>query len=95
MEELIANRYVNALIGVTTSEERKTFSEQLSSIAEAFSDETVVEMLTSPLVPADKKTSFVLDGLGKKSDAKLQNFIKIIGENGRLDLLYYQLWQKD
>jgi len=87
MEELIANRYVNALVDVTTADERVSFSEQLSAIAEAFEDETVTEMLTSPLVPADKKTSFVLDGLGKDSDVKLQNFIKIIGENGRLDLL--------
>ena len=87
MEELIANRYVNALVDVTTSEERVAFSSKLSAIADAFSDDSVVEMLTSPLVPADKKTSFVLDGLGEDSDVKLQNFIKIIGENSRLDLL--------
>jgi F-type H+-transporting ATPase subunit delta len=87
MEELIANRYVNALIDVTTAEERASFSTQLSAIAEAFSDDSVLEMLTSPLVEAEKKTSFVLDGLGENSDVKLQNFIKIIGENGRLDLL--------
>ncbi len=87
MEELIANRYVNALVDITTSEERVAFSEKLSAIADAFSDDSVAEMLTSPLVPADKKTSFVLDGLGEDSDVKLQNFIKIIGENSRLDLL--------
>ncbi len=87
MEELIANRYVNALVDITTSEERVAFSSKLSAIADAFSDDSVVEMLTSPLVPADKKTSFVLDGLGEDSDVKLQNFIKIIGENSRLDLL--------
>ncbi len=87
MEELIANRYVNALVDITTSEERVAFSEKLSAISDAFSDDSVAEMLTSPLVPADKKTSFVLDGLGEDSDVKLQNFIKIIGENSRLDLL--------
>jgi len=87
MEELIANRYVNALIGVTSSEQRVEFSEVLSAVASAFADEDVAEMLTSPLVTADQKRSFVLDGLGEGSDAKLQNFIKIIGENGRLDLL--------
>ncbi len=87
MEELIANRYVNALVDVTSPEQRAEFSKVLSSIAELFEDESVAEMLTSPLVPADKKTSFILDGLGEESDIKLQNFIKIIGENGRLDLL--------
>jgi len=87
MEELIANRYVNALVGVTSTEQRSDFSEVLTAIAGLFKDDSVAEMLTSPLVTADQKTSFVLDGLGKESDVKLQNFIKIIGENGRLDLL--------
>ena len=87
MEELIANRYVNALVDMTSAEQRTEFSEILTAIAGLFSDESVAEMLTSPLVSAEQKTSFVLDGLGEGSDVKLQNFIKIIGENGRLDLL--------
>ena len=87
MEELIANRYVNALVDVTSTEQRAEFSEVLTAIAGLFEDDSVAEMLTSPLVSADQKTSFVLDGLGEDCDIKLQNFIKIIGENGRLDLL--------
>jgi F-type H+-transporting ATPase subunit delta len=87
MEELIANRYVNALVDVTSSEQRVEFSEILTAIAGLFEDAKISEMLTSPLVTATQKTSFVLDGLGKDSDVKLQNFIKIIGENSRLDLL--------
>jgi F-type H+-transporting ATPase subunit delta len=87
MEELIANRYVNALVDITSNEQRAEFSSVLSTIAELFSDATVAERLTSPLVTAEQKTSFVLDGLGNDCDVKLQNFIKIIGENGRLDLI--------
>jgi F-type H+-transporting ATPase subunit delta len=87
MEELIANRYVNALVDVTSAEQRVDFSKVLTAIAGLFEDDSVAEMLTSPLVSAEQKTSFVLDGLGKDCDVKLQNFIKIIGENSRLDLL--------
>jgi F-type H+-transporting ATPase subunit delta len=87
MEELIANRYVNALIGTTSTEQRAEFSSVLSSIAGLFSDANVAEKLTSPLIKAEEKTAFVLDGLGKDCDVKLQNFIKIIGENSRLDLI--------
>lgn len=87
MEELIANRYVNALVDVTSPKQRVAFSKVLSTIAELFSDKKVAEMLTSPLISKDQKTGFVLDGLGKGSDKSLQNFIKIIGEHGRLDLL--------
>ncbi|RUM68031.1 MAG: ATP synthase F1 subunit delta [Sulfurovum sp.] len=87
MEELIANRYVNALVDVTSSEQRAEFSNVLSNIAKLFDDAKILESLTSPLIKAEQKTSFILDGLGKECDLKLQNFIKIIGENGRLDLL--------
>ncbi len=87
MEELIANRYVNALVDITSVEQRLEFSGVLSTIAKLFDDAKVAESLTSPLISAEQKTSFVLDGLGKDCDVKLQNFIKIIGENGRLDLL--------
>ena len=87
MEELIANRYVNALVDVSSSEQRVEFSLVLSSIAGLFSDAKVAERLTSPLITREEKTSFILDGLEKNCDTQLQNFIKIIGENGRLDLI--------
>ncbi len=87
MEELIANRYVNALVDITSVEQRVEFSSVLSTIAKLFDDSKIAESLTSPLIKSEQKISFVLDGLGKDCDVKLQNFIKIIGENGRLDLL--------
>lgn len=87
MEELIANRYVNALVDISSSEEREEFSLVLSTIAKLFDDSKIAESLTSPLIKSEQKTAFILDGLGKDSDVKLQNFIKIIGENSRLDLL--------
>ncbi len=86
MEELIARRYVNALVEVSSVEERVTYSEVLSTIAALFSDDKIKERLTSPLLSSTDKTSFVLDGL-KDSDSNLINFIKILGENGRLDLI--------
>jgi len=86
MEELIARRYVNALVEVTTPEQKATYSEVLNTLAELFNDEKISERLTSPLISSNIKTSFVLDGL-KDADSNLTNFIKIIGENDRLDLI--------
>ncbi|NEW60446.1 F0F1 ATP synthase subunit delta [Sulfurovum sp. bin170] len=86
MEELIAKRYVNALSEVATSEQKIAYSEVLGAIAELLQDEKVAERLTSPLIPATEKTAFVLDGI-KGSDSNLENFIKILGENSRLDLI--------
>ncbi|CAA6810672.1 MAG: ATP synthase delta chain (EC [uncultured Sulfurovum sp.] len=87
MEELIAKRYVNALVGSTSKKDRADFSKTLLGMAEAFSDAKVSEMLKSPLVSNEQKTSLILEGLGEDTNIKLVNFIKIIGENGRLDLL--------
>jgi len=88
MEELIANRYVNALVdSVSTKKQRAEFSEIFSEIATVFTNESVKETLTSPLIKNSVKTQFILDALPSESDVKLQNFIKILGENGRLDLL--------
>ena len=86
MEELIAKRYVNALVASTNKKQRTAFSKILLEMTEAFSDSDVVEKLSSPLIPNEAKTSMVVESLGDV-DEKLVNFIKIIGENGRLDLL--------
>jgi len=86
MEELIAKRYVNALVDSTNKKERTEFSKVLLGMAEAFSEDAVRENLTSPLVSNEQKTALVVDSL-ENADTKLINFIKILGENGRLDLL--------
>ena len=87
MEELIAKRYVNALVESTSKKDRADFSKVLLGMSDAFLDEKVVENLSSPLVSNEEKTSLVLESLGKDANVQLVNFIKIIGENGRLDLL--------
>lgn len=87
MEELIAKRYVNALVGVANDEQKATYSEALNVLAAVFADKNVAERLSSPLISQSNKTSFVLDGLGDNADSNLQNFIKVIGEHNRLDLL--------
>jgi len=85
MEELIAKRYATALSSV--SKEVKSIVEVLNVLTEALSASDVQEVLSSPIVAAEKKTEMILSALGKKADAKLVNFIKILGENRRLDLI--------
>ena len=86
MEELIAKRYVNALSEVASSEQKAEYSEVLNAISELLKDDSVLERLNSPLISSSDKTAFVLDGI-KGSDSNLENFIKILGENSRLNLI--------
>lgn len=88
MEELIAQRYVNALLGVSNKDSLKGYVESLSSLSEAIcNNASLGEVLRSPIVQNDKKTTFLVEALGKKADSILVNFIKILGEKKRLTLI--------
>ncbi|RRS31905.1 MAG: ATP synthase subunit delta [Epsilonproteobacteria bacterium (ex Lamellibrachia satsuma)] len=85
MEELIAKRYAKALSSV--SKDVASIAEVLNVLSAAISTEEVRIALTSPIITSEKKTEMILSTLGDKADATLVNFIKILGENKRLDLI--------
>ena len=84
MEELIAKRYATALSSV--SKNIKGISEVLNVLTEAMDSEEVMTALTSPIVSAEKKTEMILSSISD-DDTTLVNFIKVLGENKRLDLI--------
>jgi len=85
MEELIAKRYAQALSSVT--KDLPAVLDVLNALSEATSTTEVKSALTSPIITSEKKTEMILSTLGKDADATLVNFIKILGENSRLDLI--------
>ena len=85
MEELIAKRYANALSSV--SKNLPELLETLNLLAEVIDTKEVKITLTSPIISSEEKRDMVLSALGKNPDASLVNFIKILGENRRLDLI--------
>jgi F-type H+-transporting ATPase subunit delta len=85
MEELIAKRYANALSQST--KDIDSIAEILNVLTEAIDTKEVKNVLTSPIVPNEKKTDMVLSALGNDVDNVLVNFIKVLGENRRLDII--------
>ncbi|HIP54388.1 MAG TPA: F0F1 ATP synthase subunit delta [Sulfurimonas autotrophica] len=85
MEELIAKRYAKALS--SASKNIVDIAEVLNVLTEAINTPEVKSALNSPIVASEKKTEMILSALGKGADATLVNFIKILGENKRLDLI--------
>lgn len=85
MEELIAKRYASALSSV--AKDLPAILEVLNVLTEVTSTSEVKSALTSPIVSSEKKTEMILSSLGNKVDTSLVNFIKILGENNRLDLI--------
>lgn len=85
MEELIAKRYAGALSEV--SKNLLEVLEVLNLLSEVINQEKVKVTLLSPIISSEKKTEMILASIGSESDKVLLNFIKVLGENGRLDLI--------
>lgn len=85
MEELIAKRYAQALSSVST--DLPGTLEVLSVLSEVTGSVEIKSSLISPIIPSEKKTEMILAALGENADRSLVNFIKILGENNRLDLI--------
>lgn len=85
MEELIAKRYASALSSV--SKNLPAILEVLNVLTKVTSTSEVKSALTSPIISSEKKTEMILSTLGENANVSLVNFIKILGENNRLDLI--------
>lgn len=85
MEELIAKRYAQALSSVST--DLPGVLEILNVLSEVTGSSEIRSTLISPIISSEKKTEMILTSLGENADASLVNFIKILGENKRLDLI--------
>ena len=86
MNDLIAKRYVKALVDGRDSKTIKALSTNLNTISTAFADERFNSIISSPEVSDSKKVELVLS-LVKKADETLTNFVKLLGEKRRLSLL--------
>ena len=84
MEELIAKRYAQALSSV--SKDLPGILDVLNVLSEVVSSSEIKSTLTSPIISSENKTAMILSALSD-DDTTLINFIKILGENGRLDLI--------
>jgi F-type H+-transporting ATPase subunit delta len=84
MEELIAKRYAKAL--GATAKDVKSLVAKLNVLSDALSNDDIQTILLSPIVDVDKKTQMILASLDK-DDTVLTNFIKLLGEKKRLDLI--------
>lgn len=86
MNDLVAKKYVKALVDGRDAKSIAVVSNNLNSISSAFSDEKFNSIISSPEVNDKNKVELVIS-LVKKADQTLTNFIKLLGEKRRLELL--------
>ncbi|MFA9373353.1 F0F1 ATP synthase subunit delta [Poseidonibacter sp.] len=86
MNDLVAKRYVKALVEGRDTKIIDAVSKNLNVISSAFADDKFNAIVTSPEVNDGKKIELVIS-LVKKADNTLINLVKLLGEKRRLELI--------
>jgi len=87
MNDLVAKRYVKAIVDGRNSDAINTISSELNVISSAFADEKFNSIVSSPEITVASKIDLIISLCDAANDETLKNFIKILGEKRRLGLL--------
>ncbi|WP_419769323.1 MAG: F0F1 ATP synthase subunit delta [Candidatus Marinarcus sp.] len=86
MTDLIAKRYVKALLDGRDVNSATAIYDELNQIASAYADEKFISIIASSEVKNSAKNDFVISLVDNMSDT-LKNLVKLLGENKRLDII--------
>jgi len=84
---LIAKRYIKPLTELTDQNGLDNLSELLNSVASAYENDKFITIMCSNDVSKETKTTLVLDMVAPANSTIANNLIKLLAENGRLNLL--------
>ncbi|MEA2072200.1 MAG: F0F1 ATP synthase subunit delta [Campylobacterota bacterium] len=87
MEELIAKKYIKALKSGSDLESMKAITEVFSGVADSFSDDRFASIIVNPHVSAQSKSDILLDAVKSAESDKINNLIKLMVENNRLNII--------
>ena len=87
MEELIAKRYIKALKEGSDLASMENITTVFSTLAESFKDDKFISIVTNPSVKADDKSKILLDAVKVAESEKINNFIKLLVENKRINII--------
>lgn len=86
MKELIARRYVKALVQSFGGQEVAPLLQSLQKVRSAFTSEKFCEIIAAPYVSNARKVELVLQ-IVESNDIGMQNLIRLLGEKNRLALI--------
>jgi len=87
MEELIAKRYIKALKSSSDLSSMQAMQEVFSGLASSFSDDKFVSIIVNPNVNAKDKEELLLNAVKPADSDKINNLIKLLVENNRLNII--------
>ncbi|MBX7490074.1 F0F1 ATP synthase subunit delta [Helicobacter turcicus] len=87
MKDLIAKRYIKALVASVSQKELGEIAPLLGKLAEANTISKFKEIIESPYVATAQKVDFILKNiLDNSANTKFVNFVKVLAEHKRLGL---------
>jgi F-type H+-transporting ATPase subunit delta len=87
MEELIAKRYIKAIKDSSGIDSMENMTSIFSVLAESFKDEKFINIINNPNVVANDKLNILLDAVKSVDSKDINNLIKLIVENGRINII--------
>lgn len=85
--ELIAKRYIKPLKEMCDVDALENLSDIFGAVAEGFKNEKFIQIMNSNEIKGDVKTQLILDMVAPAKSSVVDNFIKLLAENGRLTLI--------
>jgi len=86
MIDLVAKRYVKALMIDRDTKDVESIYNELAIISKAFDNSKFIQIINSTEVSLEQKVELILSFNDKASDI-VKNFIKILAENKRLNII--------
>lgn len=87
MEELIAKRYIKAMKNSVDASSMESAAAVFSALAESFKNEKFVNIIDNPNVSISDKSTILLDAVKSANSDKINNFVKLIVENKRINII--------
>jgi F-type H+-transporting ATPase subunit delta len=87
MEELIAKRYVKALLSDSDLEFTQNITILFESLSKSFENDKFLNIVTNTDVSAEDKATLLLEIVKPANSERVNNFIKILVEHKRINII--------
>jgi F-type H+-transporting ATPase subunit delta len=87
MAALVAKRYVKALLDGENAKDMAGISAVFDALAAQFENDSFVDFISAPDVNASVKEEILLAAVEKAKSDKINNFIKLLAEKNRFELI--------
>lgn len=87
MEELIAKRYIKAMVNSSDMASIQNMASVFAVLAESFKDEKFVQIIDNPNVSSNDKSEILLEAVASADSSQINNLIKLLVENKRINII--------